>query len=171
MRRRARAVVSPRPAVAGTKFSIKVVCAFALLPLCAPAALACSCGDPGVRARFRAADFVFVGRVLEMKPAEPDEASPTAVSLVRFEVEGQWKGAKRTEVVAVADYDMPGMCGDLNLAVGRRYLIYAPVEKGRLRVGADCGPNRDAEYAAREIKKLKSFWFRLFARVYPYPKA
>jgi hypothetical protein len=152
------------------KFSLRVVCASAILLLCPPAALACSCSDPGVRERFRAADYVFVGRVIEMSPLAPDDVSPLAVSLVKFSVEGQWKGSKKAEVTAVADFDMPGMCGDLNLAVGGRYLIYAPVEKGRLLVHADCGPNRVAEYAAGEIKQLRSFWFRLFARLYPYPK-
>lgn len=50
------------------------------------------------------------------------------------------------------------------------HLIYAPLEKGRLLVVTNCGPNRSAEHAAGEIKQLKSFWFRLFARLYPYPK-
>ena len=139
---------------------------------CAPEAFACSCGDPSVRERLRDADAVFVGKVVELRPAEPDEDFPTAQYVVRFEVERRWKGAGGRELVAVADYDQKGWCGDLNLTEGERYLVYAPREKGRLRVYTDCGPNRDLKWegTAAEVKRLDSFWFRFRARLYPYPK-
>lgn len=143
-----------------------------LLTAFAPAAHACSCGSPSLRSRFRHSDAVFIGKVVEMSPVQPSEDFPLAVSVVRFEVERRWKGARGREVAALADFDSPGMCGDLKLAVGERYLIFAPREKGRLRVYTDCGPNRDAgwDQAADEMKRLDGFWFRFGSRFYPYPK-
>ena len=144
--------------------------AFLLLLVCAPDAHACSCGEQSVRDKFRYSDAVFLGRVVELTPFGPTDDFPMAMYVVRFEVERRWKGAKGHEVTAVADFDSPGMCGDLNLAVGGRYLIYAPREKGRLRVLTDCGPNTTAEYAGPEMKRLGSFRLRALASLYPYPK-
>ena len=96
--------------------------------------------------------------------------SHLAISLAKFKVERQWKGPRQRQITAIVDIDQAEMCGDLNLQVGNLYLIYAPLDKGRPHIYTDCGPNRQAEYAENEITKLKSFWFRLYARIYPYPK-
>ena len=139
---------------------------------CPRQALACSCAEFSVRHKFRHSDAVFVGKVVEMGPFGPTKEFPLAVYLVRFEVERRWKGARGREVTAVADFDRPGWCGDLNLTVGERYLIYAPREKGRLHVHTDCGPNLDLKWteAAEEMKRLGSVALRAKARLYPYPK-
>jgi hypothetical protein len=129
----------------------------------------CSCADPGVREKFRAADSVFLGTLIEMIPTNPSEDFPLATNTVRFKVEKRWKGARKSEVTAVANYDRPGWCGDLNLTVGERYLIYADRVKGRLLIYADCGPNLNVRNAAQDMKRLNGFWFRLLARLYPYP--
>jgi hypothetical protein len=147
-----------------------VTAAALLLLICAPAAHACSCGEQSVRQKFRYSDAVFLGRVVEMSPFGPTEDFPVAMYVVRFAVERRWKGAASREVTAVADFDQPGFCGDLKLAVGGRFLIYAPRHKGRLHVFTDCGPNTTFEYAGEEMKQLGSFWFRSYARLYPYPK-
>jgi hypothetical protein len=131
---------------------------------------ACSCADFSVREKFRYSDAVFVGKVVELSHIEPTKDFPMAMYLVRFEVERRWKGAKGREVRAIADFDQPGFCGDLKLAVGGRFLIYAPRERGELRVLTDCGPNRNVVYAGEEMKRLDSFWLRAKARLYPYPK-
>jgi hypothetical protein len=143
----------------------------ALLTCSAPIAFSCSCADPSQREKFREANTVLLGEVTEIRESkETDKNFSTYPFLVRFKVERQWKGAKKQEFVALADYDNPGMCGDLDLKVGERFLIYAYREKGRLLIVTDCGPNRRAEYAEEEIEKLDSFWFRMFARLYPFPK-
>ena len=153
------------------KSASRLVLAAFLLPLCAPAeAFACSCADPSVREKFRASDAVFLGKVVEMSPFEPDRDFPLGMYLVRFEVERRWKGGVGREVTAVADFDRPGWCGDLKLAVGESFLIYAPRRKGRLRVLTDCGPNLNAAYAGEEMRRLGSFRFRAGARLYPFPK-
>jgi hypothetical protein len=122
-----------------------------------------------VREKFRAADSIFVGTLVEMSPANPTGDFPLAANTVKFKVEKRWKGAGKPEVTAIANYDQPGWCGDLNLTVGERYLIYADRVKGRLLIYTDCGPNRNAKNAAEEIARLNSFKFRFFARLYPYP--
>jgi hypothetical protein len=148
-----------------------VTLAALLLCLCPRPALACSCVEFSVRHKFRYSDAVFVGQVVELTPVEPSKDFPLAMYAVRFEVERRWKGAQGREVTAVADYDQRGWCGDLNLTVGERYLIYAPREKGRLHIYTDCGPNLDLKWkeAAEEMKRLDSFWLRMKARLYPYP--
>jgi hypothetical protein len=141
-----------------------------LLCLFAREAGACSCREQTVREKFRSSDAVFVGKVIELTPVEPTKDFPIAMYLVKFEVERSWKGARGRVVTAVADFDQPGFCGDLKLAAGGSYLIYAPREKGRLRVLTDCGPNMHVGYAGEEMKRLSSFGFRAKARLYPYPK-
>ena len=152
------------------KRASRLVLAAFLLSLSAPAAYACSCADFSVRQKFRAADAVFVGKVLELSPTQPSEDFPLAMYLVKFEVEKSWKGGLGREVMAVADFDMPAMCGDLKLAVGESYLIYAPRKKGRLQVLTDCGPNRNVKDAGEEMKRLGRFRLRLLAGLYPFPK-
>lgn len=141
----------------------------------------CSCIDPSQRQRFRAADVVFVGKVVEfnlLTDAEYDELNKVETNKelvdilyrVTFKVEKQWKGKKQTEITALASFDNPGMCNDLDLSVGKRILVYAPREHGHLLIYRDCGPNRNADYAKDEIKRLSNFFFRTYTFFYPYPK-
>ena len=145
--------------------------AFILSPLLlgAAEARACSCGDPSVREKFRTSDSVFVGRVTELRGFGPTDDFPLAEYLVKFKVERRWKGHDGPELSAVANFDRRGWCGDLNLTVGERYLIYAARTKGRLLIETDCGPNLNVKDAEGEVRRLNGFWFRLFARLYPYP--
>ena len=152
------------------KRAFGLTAAAVLVSLCSQAALACSCARQSARQKFRHSDAVFLGRVVELSPFAPTEDFPLAAYLVRFAVERRWKAAKDAELTGVADFDQPGFCGDLKLAVGKSYLIYAPRDKGRLRVLTDCGPNITAEDAGEEMRRLDGFWFRAFARTYPYPK-
>lgn len=152
------------------KRTLRVVLAVFFLAQCAPDAFACSCADPSVREKFRAADAVFLGSVVEMSPFEPNKDFPLGMYLVRFEVERRWKGDVGREVTAVADVDIPAMCGDLKLTVGESFLIYAPRHRGRLRVLTDCGPNLNVKHAGKEMKRLGGFWFRTVALLYPYPR-
>jgi hypothetical protein len=124
---------------------------------------ACSCEGQSQREKFRKADYVFLGEVVDITESSVKEFAYA----VRFKVERQWKGAKLSESVVHFTFDSPGWCGDLNLAKGERFLIYAYREKQKLVSYTDCGPNMNAEYAADSIKKLNSVWFRSFARAYP----
>ena len=138
-------------------------------------AYSCTCGMPTQRARFRNAHAVFVGEILEMKQragVEADESLKDYPYQVTFRVEKQWKGKRQSEITALSDYEELGMCNDLYLEVGKRFLIYAPRKRGQLIVYAKCGPNVPAnnEYTDAEIRRLNNFFFRTYASLYPYPK-
>jgi hypothetical protein len=141
-----------------------------LLCLCARDASACSCAEFSTRQNLRRSGAVFLGKVVEMLPADPGGDFPPAEYVVRFEVERRWKGARGREVSALASTDWPGMCGDLKLEVGGRFLIYAERRKGRLFIYRDCGPSRPAKDAGEEMKKLDGLTLRADAPLNPYPK-
>jgi hypothetical protein len=138
--------------------STKIIFVFAFAVFNTSSALSCSCADPSVRNKFRSANSVFIGHVVDMSPFNSDDF-PLGTSLVKFKVEKQWKGPRRPAIPGIADVDEPGMCSDLNLTVGKRYLIYASSEKGRLRIYTDCGPNRAAEHAEDEVSNSKGSGF------------
>ncbi|MEJ7578335.1 MAG: hypothetical protein WKF74_15170 [Pyrinomonadaceae bacterium] len=146
---------------------------FVLLTLGSSLAYSCSCADPSQRQRFRESGAVFVGEVLEFKERSDLEIRENLKLFpfqVRFKVERQWKGRRQSEITALASLDWKGMCGDLDLQVGKRFLIYAPRKYGQLLIYRDCGPNREVEYAKDEIKRLGNFFFRAYTLFYPYPK-
>lgn len=131
--------------------------------------LACSCADFSVREKVRYSESVFTGELVSFKALEqtfdgfyPDEAV--------FKVEKQWKGKKQSQITALAAFDSPGMCGDLPLKVGEKYLIYARKKKGKLLIQRDCPLSMSLKYADDEIKKLDDFWSRFLTKTYPYPK-
>lgn len=136
------------------------------------AAYACTCADPSQRERFRKANSVFLGEVLEFQEFQKGEPAFKDFFFYRvtFKVERQWKGERHRTMTALAGFDEPGMCGDLDLSVGRRILVYAERDQGYLLIGRDCGPNRYADYADAEIKNLNNFFFRTFTFLYPFPK-
>jgi len=134
-------------------------------------AYSCSCGEFTQRYKFRTADIVFLGKVIESREIAPRGDVPFLYS-VTFEVEKQWKGAKKSKVTLLADWFSPGWCGGTALNPGSSYLIYAvrdPKEglvtytKCSALVGAV-----DSEEVTREIKNLNSFWFRLRTRLWPF---
>ncbi len=131
-------------------------------------AYSCSCADPTVREKFRTSDLVFVGRVTDIQAAPAN--SDMFLYTVTLHVERKWKGSAKPDVTVLWAYDRPGWCNDLSLAKGQRYLIYTSREKGSYGVYPDCGTNYLAETPSREIAKLNGLWFRLSARLFPYPR-
>lgn len=159
------------------KVVLQFVILFALLTFGATLAFACDCDSQSQRQRFRAANSVFVGEVLDFKvrpeieaETETNEDLKNFPYQVTFRVEKQWKGKRQSKISAFAAFDNPGFCGDLELKIGKRFLIYAPRDYGQLIVYRDCGPNREAEYVKDEIKNLSNFFFRTSAFFYPFPK-
>lgn len=136
-------------------------------------AFACSCADRSQRQRFREANSIFVGEVIEYKERTVDEPNEDLKQFfydVAFKIEKQWKGKRQSQIRARATYDSPGMCGDLDLRVGKRILVYASRKYGQLVIYRDCGPNLEADHAKDEIKNLSNFFFRAYTFLYPYPK-
>ena len=129
-----------------------------------PKALACSCAEWSISEKFRRANLVFVGHVIEIKDAPGNDG--LIVRHVTLKVEKRWKGSGGATVTLAWGIDMPGMCNDLPLVMGERYLIYSSRQtvmyQGRKRkeltVRPDCGPNYLAKYHEEEIRKLDSSW-------------
>jgi len=151
------------------RYIVQTALALTLLMFSASIAYSCSCADPSIREKFRAADLVFVGRVIDFKDAPPLKDSIFVYS-VTLKVEKIWKGTRKPEITVLWAFDRPGWCNDLPLIKDERYLIYTGREKEGYGVYPDCGPNYFAKYHTEEIKKLNGFWFRLFARLFPFPK-
>ena len=96
-----------------------------LLGLMSSAVLACDCDTPPApKVALKQADAVFAGKVLDVQPLEKGEYPV----LVRVQVEANWKGADKPEMVLQTG---PGYadCG-FPFETGRRYLIYAFALKG-----------------------------------------
>jgi len=140
----------------------------ALLTTSASAAYACSCGDPTVREKFRTSDLVFTGRVTDIRELRPIQ-DPFVYS-VTLQIDRQWKGPKTRDVNVLWAFDSPGWCNDLPLNKDERYLIYTSRHDGSYGVYPDCGTNYLAKYHSTEIAKLNGFWFRAWARLFPYPR-
>lgn len=148
---------------------IRFFCAVCFTIFCVSISFACSCADPSVREKFRGSSVVFVGEVISFEALEKPTDNFFLDKAV-FKVVEQWKGKKQAEISAIVSIDSPGMCGDLDLKVGEKFLIYAPKENNQYAIYRDCGPSIPYKYADKEIKKLDSFWYRLFSDFYPYPK-
>ena len=136
----------------------------ALLALTASPAYSCSCGDIPQRKVFRGSRAVFLGEFVESFPSNDKDF----LLAVKFKVIKQWKGKKKPEQVLLWGFDIPGMCGDLKLEKGERYLIYADREKNNLTVHADCGRSSHVKYAEGDVRKLNNFFYRLAYRIYPF---
>ena len=124
----------------------------------------CSCASQSQRERFRKADFVFLGQVTEIADSHLDYF----VHAVKFKVERQWKGRKESELIVNFDFDNPGWCGDLNLAQGKQFLVYAYRQSEGVVSYTDCGPNLKAAYAGESMKHLNHAMYRFWARLYPF---
>ena len=152
----------------GMKLSLHLVMLVGLLMMAASPAEACSCADPSQREKFRKADIVFLGEVLQHGYVDPVPQDGEFLELANFAVKRQWKGERKQQIRLLLTFDAPGMCNDLKLTVGRQYLMYAYREKEGWVSYTDCGPNLWASEATEEMKNLDSFWFRLWARVWRF---
>jgi hypothetical protein len=137
---------------------------FTLFAVSGSSAYACSCANPSQREKFRKADCVFLGEVIGIT----DSNVEGFIWAAKFKVEKLWKGPKIPEPIVNFTFDTPGWCGDLSLAKGKRFLIYAYRQKEDLVSYTDCGPNLQAKYATSSVKKLDHRWYRLFARACPF---
>ncbi len=135
--------------------------------------LACSISIPPLRRDFRKAESVFVGKVLSVQSTALTKAEEKrfsylkdweSFSRIKFQVIKQWKGAagNEREYVGIA-FDLCG-CPDWPMdqfVEGREYLVFAR-EKNTLTV---C---ESESVTTEKTRRLDSFWFRTWARVYPF---
>ena len=137
-----------------------------LLVVCTARVQACSCGEPSQRKKFRTADVVFLGEIVETHHLSSVPKDSFFFQSVTFSVKRQWKGPKQKQFNVLFDFDAPGWCSDMPLIVGREYLTYVYREKEGWVSSTDCGPNIEKSLAKEDIKNLDNFWFRLSARLW-----
>lgn len=137
--------------------------------------LACSIYIPPLRKDFRGADTVFVGRVESVASLSNYDAAVIPKSWddwkmferITFSVERKWKGDARKvrEYTGVSVYDC-GCPGGLDqFEVGKAYLVFARKE----RFVSVCESERiGGKYVEEKMKRLDSFWFRSWSRIYPF---
>lgn len=159
------------------KTSIQFIFAIALLfAFSSVDIIACTISEVPLRKQFRKSNAVFVGKVLKIEEYNPTKEekrkfisenwqSWTMFSKVTFEVRDKWKGnvPKTKEFLAAAFYT----CGcDQNVSeyeIGKEYLIYAPENNFVTICDSKLTLN---EWVKKEMKRLDSFSFRLWARIY-----
>jgi hypothetical protein len=136
-----------------TVMIFRALLALGFVACAAGAAFACSCDDPPLETKFKDAGAVFVGEAVELTKVRVNFYEYS----VRFKVEKSWKGAPGPEIEVFAAYDLPGMCNDLPLSPGEKYLVYADIDKdGCLYITRDCGPTANLRYAAEEAEQLQA---------------
>ena len=145
---------------------LQIAIAVGLLVVCTARVQACSCADPSQRKKFRTADVVFLGEIVERHYLSDLPKDALFMQSVTFSVKRQWKGPKQKQLSVLFDFDAPGWCSDMPLIVGREYLTYVYREKAGWASFTDCGPNVEKSLATEDMKKLDSFWFRLSARLW-----
>jgi hypothetical protein len=156
--------------------------AFASLVLasvfCFQAVNACTIKVPPFRKEFRRAESVFTGKVVKIVEAYSPTAKEAAsfpegweswkyFSKITFEVKHKWKGdaSDTREFVAVAFFDCGCPGGFDAFKTGEEFLVFAD-EKNFVWI---CDSYKiEDEWAKDRIKRLDSFWFRAWARVYPF---
>lgn len=108
-------------------------------------ALACSCAPPPPPAQARdAADSVFSGTVVSVTPGKNGLD-------VEIQVDRSWKKARCGTVVVQTPSDS-AMCG-YGFEVGKSYLVYADMQKGKLSTNL-CSRTRTIEEAGEDLAAL-----------------
>jgi hypothetical protein len=130
----------------------------------------CTCTAANQRRSFKDAAVVFIGRVIEVSPIKEDisynEGFPLALK-VKLNVEKSWKRKKRSDITVLSQ-QYTGWCGGFNFNPGERYLLYAYAEDKWLIADSVCARSSPLSQASEQVKNLNNFWYRLFARIYPF---
>lgn len=154
------------------------------LMLCFQSVNSCSIEIPPLRKEFRRAKSVFIGKVLKISddyvPTEKEKQTipeywkegywkdKYIFSKVTFEVKKKWKGnvAETQDFVAVAYFFCGCPGGDIDkFKVGEEFLVLAT---GQNFVTICDSKNANSEWAKGDMKRFDNFWFRTWARIYPF---
>lgn len=157
---------------------IFIVIIFCVLSSSATDLFACNLDIPGLRQRYRNADAVFIGEVINKNegifsvPASLKEYSVTGEITVN--ILKSWKGAKQSEMKFFSSsiWGCPDDAfGGSKINVGEKYLIFADKINGKNLFFLDGSPYSAAlstEETKSSVKRLNNFGFRLWANLYPF---
>ena len=133
-------------------FAIIVGVAFSLFP---STGQACSCSAPSPQQAYAKSDVVIVA---EVKAFTRKRFKRRLYPALVLKVAQVWKGDAPKDMVAFFS-DVPGWCGDLNLATGKRYVLYAQRRNhldGALVVMGDCWRGPRVDLAGDDFKFLNT---------------
>lgn len=148
------------------------------LTLFSQTSLACSIEITPLRKRFRRAESVFVGKVISIAEYNPSEKEKLLIpeytrdwkyfSKVTFEINEKWKGdvSKKQDFIAIAYFPCGCPGDDIDqFKEGEEFLVFTE-DNNFVSI---CGSEETASgYTKKKIKRLDSFWFRKWARIYPF---
>lgn len=138
---------------------------------------ACTIEISPLRKDFRRANSVFTGKLLSIDALKPNTSDEEKIpdswsdwkefSKVKFQVERKWKGsfARELEFVAAAYYTCACDTRMSQFAVGKSYLVFAET---RDFVSICSAEEIGRTTTTNTMKRLDSFWFRTWARIYPF---
>lgn len=156
-----------------------------LISFCFQSITACSLDIPPLRKEFRNSKLVFLGKITKIEdyyvPTEQEKAyipkywkeisaemkNNKIFSKVTFEIKNEWKGSlpENKEFLSVAYWGC-GCPGEIDkFEIKKEYVIFS-TEKNFVSV---CDSFRQTIMEKPKlIKKLDDFWFRIWARIYPF---
>jgi hypothetical protein len=112
---------------------------------CVQAAFSCGCIPKTFEEKFAETDFIFVGKVIEVKADKTIKRQPDEVRkyFVKMQIIKNFKGAKTNRINLVQyeiTYGFP--CSAWNLEVGETYLIYAGGSGKEIMHYVACAPTQ-----------------------------
>lgn len=157
------------------KFPAEILLLTMAIAFLTESALACTCAHQKLSKRFRKAEAVFVGTSVYV-----DESDSKLVKSVQnyrpdrwvLEAKKSWKGVRSKLIAVEHDYgDFSGSCPSLTgFELDEDYLVFAYGSK--LKVTVECPDSvrirKGDEYPQKQMKRLDRFWFRFWARVWPF---
>ena len=152
----------------------KLVLAIFLLFFSFENSSACTVNIEPLRKTFRHSKNVFVGEIISVADANEEELPKKLkefkyLSRLTFKVDRSWKGNDKQVIV----YSLP-FCDcpmrQYNFSVGEKFLVFADRNSNydvcnlsNIQLSLDRNKN-----SQDIIKRLDKFWFRTWARIYPF---
>lgn len=125
----------------------------------------CEIDYPPLRKEFRTSKYVFVGKVIAINDPTGSAPKPKDRQIhgtITFHVDQSWKGGKATEVSLYSNVGASG-CGPFDyFRKDETYLVFAENSYVHFLSATKL------DQAKNKIKRLDDFWFRTWARVFPF---
>ncbi len=156
-------------------FYISVLFILNLL-LCFQSINACTAPIVTLRNSFISAKYVFLGEIVSVERKEDEELPEKlqdyykALDKITFKVIKSWKGSSKNQIVNYSIPYCPCPGREFDFVKGKKFLVFAD-ENNFFDICDMNSVQMDSEYAEyveKNIKRLNSFWFRTWARIYPF---
>lgn len=140
---------------------------FSILIFCIQSVNACEFTGEPLRKTFRRSKAVFIAEVKDVQFNESVDHNKSLVDgQLTFEIFSSWKGNFNNRVTLPAN--IANTCGCYSFRefkTGKKYIVF--VDKKSVVHICDSDEAK-TESGAEKIKNLNNFWFRTWARIYPF---